>query len=38
MSGTWGHCAFPTAPGVEVTEGPHDLRRTQNELTTDDER
>ena len=26
----------PTAPGVEVIEGPHDLRRTQNEFSTND--
>ena len=30
--------AHPTAPGVEVIEGPHDLRRTQNEFSTDDKR
>ena len=28
----------PTVPGVEVIEGPHDLRRTQNEFSTDDKR
>ena len=31
-----GPLCIPDGPGVQVTEGPHDLRRTQNEFSTDE--